>query len=88
MLGIQDNHVSLANCRDWTTLGGLGHTLPYLIPQFHIATAIAVAIVIAELGLIAWVRKRYMDTSFGLAVLQVIVGGALVFTVGVLIGNA
>jgi rubrerythrin len=71
-----------------TTLGGLGHTLPYLIPQFHIATAIAVAIVIAELGLIAWVRKRYMDTSFGLAVLQVIVGGALVFTVGVLIGNA
>ncbi len=73
-----------------TTLGGLGHTLPYLIPQFHIATAIAVAIVIviAKLGLIAWVRKRYMDTSFGLAVLQVIVGGALVFTVGVLIGNA
>ncbi|MDA8110577.1 MAG: rubrerythrin [Betaproteobacteria bacterium] len=71
-----------------TALGGLGHTLPYLIPQFHLATMLAVAVVAVELVAIAWVRQRYMDTPFGLAVLQVIVGGLLVFAAGVLIGQA
>ncbi|MCC6608753.1 MAG: rubrerythrin [Burkholderiales bacterium] len=71
-----------------TALGGLGHTLPYLIPQFHVATALAIAVVVLELIAIAWVRQRYMETSFGLAALQVIVGGLLVFAAGVLIGGA
>ncbi|MHB1618166.1 MAG: VIT1/CCC1 transporter family protein, partial [Metallibacterium sp.] len=71
-----------------TTLGGLGHTLPYLIPNFQVATTLAIAVVIVELLIIAWVRKRYMDAPFGLAVLQVIVGGLLVFALGILIGSA
>ena len=71
-----------------TTLGGLGHTLPYLIPQFHLATTLAIVVVAVELGAIAWVRQRYMETPFGLAVLQVVVGGLLVFAAGVLIGGA
>ncbi len=71
-----------------TALGGLGHTLPYLIPQFHLATTLAIAVVTVELVAIAWVRQHYMETPFGLAVLQVIVGGLLVFAAGVLIGVA
>lgn len=71
-----------------TALGGLGHTLPYLIPHFHLATTLAIAVVVVELVAIAWVRRRYMETPFGLAVLQVIVGGLLVFAAGVLIGVA
>ncbi len=71
-----------------TAVGGLGHTLPYLIPQFHIATTLAIAVVAVELIAIAWVRKRYMETPFGLAVLQVIVGGLVVLAAGVLIGAA
>lgn len=71
-----------------TAAGGLGHTLPYLIPQFHLATTLAFIVVAIELGLIAWIRKRYMDTAFGLAVLQVVVGGLLVFATGILIGSA
>lgn len=71
-----------------TTLGGLGHTLPFLIPHFQLATAIAVAVVAIELVAIAWVRRRYMETPFGLAMLQVVVGGLLVFAAGALIGIA
>lgn len=71
-----------------TALGGLGHTLPYLLPNFHLATLLAFAVVALELVVIAWVRKRFMDTPFGLAVLQVVVGGLLVFATGILIGSA
>ena len=71
-----------------TTLGGVGHALPYLIPHFVTATALAFAVVAVELAAIAWIRNRYMDTSFGLAVTQVVVGGLLVFAVGILIGSA
>ena len=71
-----------------TALGGLGHTLPYLIPNFHLATTLAFLVVGVELIVIAWVRKRFMDASFGLAVLQVVVGGLLVFATGILIGSA
>ena len=71
-----------------TALGGLGHTLPYLIPQFHVATTLAFIVVAIELVAIAWIRKRYMDASFGMAMLQVVVGGALVFAAGILIGSA
>ena len=71
-----------------TTLGGLGHALPYLIPHFWTATAIAAAVVFVELWAIAYVQNRFMETPFWRAALQVVLGGALVFAVGVLIGNA
>lgn len=71
-----------------TTIGGLGHALPYLIPDFWIATNIAFAVVFIELWAIAWIQKKYMDTPFFRAAFQVVLGGALVFAAGVLIGNA
>ena len=70
-----------------TTLGGLGHALPYLIPHFWTATAIAMVVVFVELWAIAWIQNRYMDTPFFRAALQVVLGGALVFAAGVLIGG-
>src|SRR5689334_19023673 len=73
-------------CGLMTTLGGLGHTLPYLIPDFWIATSIALVVVAAELAVIAWVRKRYMDTPLLSAIFQVVVGGVLVFLAGWSIG--
>ena len=73
-------------CGLMTTLGGLGHTLPYLIPSVQTATAVAVGVVMVELGVIAWVRHRYMDTPLGIAIVQVVLGGLLVFVTGVLIG--
>jgi rubrerythrin len=71
-----------------TTIGGLGHALPYLIPDFYIATVIAFAVVAVELAVIAWIRSHYMDTPFLQATFQVVVGGVLVFVVGILIGSA
>jgi rubrerythrin len=75
-------------CGMMTTLGGLGHTLPYLIPDFWTATVIAIAVVVAELAIISWIRWRYMDTPFLSAAFQIVVGGALVFAAGILIGSA
>jgi rubrerythrin len=71
-----------------TALGGLGHTLPYLIPDFWTATMIAAAVVIVELWLIAWIRSRYMDTAFWRATFEVVLGGMIVFAVGILIGSS
>jgi rubrerythrin len=71
-----------------TTLGGVGHTLPYLIGDFRTATAVAIAIVVIELWAIAWIRARYMDTRFLRAVFEVVVGGLIVFAAGILIGSA
>jgi rubrerythrin len=71
-----------------TTIGGLGHALPYLISDFWTATIIATAVVFVELWAIAWVQNRYMETPFLRAALQVVVGGALVFASGILIGSA
>jgi rubrerythrin len=71
-----------------TTAGGLGHTLPYLIPDFHLATIVAIVIVAIELGTISYIRHRYMDTPFLQAAFQVIVGGVLVFLTGWLIGSS
>jgi rubrerythrin len=71
-----------------TTLGGLGHTLPYLIRDFWTATVLAVIIVIIELWAISWVRYRFMDTPFLRAAFQVAVGGFIVFLAGILIGSA
>ena len=75
-------------CGLMTSLGGIGHTLPFLIPQFHIAMTAAVIVVLLELAAITWIRNHYMDTPPLSAALQVGVGGALVFATGVLIGSA
>lgn len=70
-----------------TTIGGMGHALPYLIPDFWTATTIAIVVVFVELWAIAWIQNRYMETPFLRAALQVVLGGALVFAAGVLIGG-
>lgn len=70
-----------------TAVGGLGHALPYLIPDFWIATYLAIAIVFVELWVIAWIQNRYMETTWGRAIFQVVLGGALVFAAGILIGQ-
>jgi rubrerythrin len=75
-------------CGLMTAVGGLGHTLPYLIPHFTTATIFAVIVVVIELGVISWIRMRYMDTPFLRAAFQVVVGGALVFIAGILIGSS
>jgi hypothetical protein len=76
-----------------TTIGGIGHTIPYLVPDslpnaFFIATAIATVIVLIELWAIAWIRAKYMDTPFLQAAFQVVAGGFLVFLAGIFIGSA
>src|SRR5882762_949263 len=71
-----------------TTAGGIGHTLPFLISDFHLATIIAIIVVAVELLVISYIRHRYMDTPFLQAAFQVIVGGVLVFMTGWLIGSA
>src|ERR1700738_1163238 len=71
-----------------TTAGGLGHTLPFLISNFHVAMAIAIVVVAIELTAIAYIRHRYMDTPFLQAAFQVIVGGVLVFLTGYFIGSS
>jgi erythrin-vacuolar iron transport family protein len=75
-------------CGLMTALGGIGHTLPFLIPAFRAAMTAAVIVVLVELGLISWIRHRYMDTPPLSAALQVGLGGALVFITGILIGSA
>ncbi|WP_102223994.1 iron exporter MbfA [Acidimangrovimonas sediminis] len=70
-----------------TALGGLGHALPYLIPDFWTATLVAMVVVVIELWAIAWIQNKFMETPFFRAALQVVVGGALVFATGVLIGG-
>ncbi|MBI1385019.1 MAG: rubrerythrin family protein [Rhizobiales bacterium] len=75
-------------CGIMTAVGGLGHALPYLIPDFWTATTIAFAIVFVELWAIAWIQNRYMETPFVRAVFQIVIGGALVLAAGILIGGA
>ncbi len=77
-------------CGLMTLAGGIFHSLPYLVPvsNFWIATAVAMTIVVVELFAIAWIRNRYMDSPFATSVLQVVVGGALVFAAGILIGSS
>lgn len=70
-----------------TAVGGLGHALPYLIPDFWTATAVAAVVVFLELWAIAFIQNRYMETPFLRAVFQVVVGGSLVLAAGILIGN-
>src|SRR5271169_6265963 len=75
-------------CGALTPLGGVGHTLPFLLPSFHMALAVAFVVVLVELGVITWIRHRYMDTPTFSAAMQVALGGALVFATGVLIGSS
>jgi len=75
-------------CGAMTTAGGLGHTLPFLIQNVNVATIMAVAVVCVELGVIAWIRHKYMDSPWTTATLQVVLGGLLVFLVGMLIGKS
>jgi rubrerythrin len=75
-------------CGLMTTVGGLGHALPYLIPHFLAATVLAFVVVAVELAVISWIRTRYMDTPFLQAAYQVVVGGVLVFAAGILIGSS
>jgi erythrin-vacuolar iron transport family protein len=74
-------------CGLMTTLGGIGHTLPFLIPDFAVAMWVAMGVVAIELGVIAWIRNRYMDTPLLSAIFQVVLGGVLVFLAGVIIGS-
>ena len=71
-----------------TALGGLGHALPYLIPSFWTATALALVVVFVELWAIVWIQNKYMETPFLRATFQVVLGGALVLAAGILIGGA
>lgn len=71
-----------------TSIGGIGHTLPYLFKDFATATTLAIIVVMIELWAIAWIRSRYMDTKFLQAVFEVVVGGLIVFAAGILIGSA
>jgi len=71
-----------------TTIGGLGHALPFLIPDFWTATVIAITMVVVELAVITWIQNRFMETPLFRAAFQVALGGALVFAAGILIGNA
>ena len=75
-------------CGVMTAAGGIGHTLPFLIPAFWTAMVVAICVVIIELGVISWVRWKYMDTPPLSAALQVAFGGALVFAVGITIGSS
>jgi VIT1/CCC1 family predicted Fe2+/Mn2+ transporter len=75
-------------CGLMTALGGIGHSLPFLISNFHAAMTAAIVIVLVELAVITWIRHRYMDTPPLSAALQVGLGGALVFATGVLIGSS
>ena len=77
-----------AVCGLMTAAGGLGHTLPFLIPTFQAAFTVAVCVVVVELVIISWIRHHYMDTRFLSAAFQVIVGGLLVFFAGMLIGSS
>jgi VIT1/CCC1 family predicted Fe2+/Mn2+ transporter len=77
-----------AICGLMTTLGGIGHTLPFLIRNFYLATWVAVVVVAIELAVIAWIRNHYMDTPLLSAIFQVVLGGVLVFLAGIAIGSA
>jgi hypothetical protein len=75
-------------CGGMTAIGGLGHTLPFLIPDFSLALIVAGCVVAAELGAISYIRHRFMDTPLLAASFQVVVGGVLVFIAGIIIGSS
>ncbi|MFO1104464.1 MAG: ferritin family protein [Amaricoccus sp.] len=70
-----------------TAIGGLGHALPFLIPEIRVAVAVAVAVVFVELWAITWIQNRYMETPWLRAAIQVLIGGGLVLATGMMIGS-
>jgi hypothetical protein len=77
-----------AVCGAMTAAGGLGHTLPYIIPDFSVATIVSVCVVAAELAIISFIRHRFIHTPFLAAACQLVVGGVLVFLAGIAIGSS
>ena len=75
-------------CGLMTFVGAAGHTLPFLLPSYHGAMTVAIIVVIVELLAIAWIRHRYMETPLLKAAFQIVVGGAVVFVAGIMIGNS
>lgn len=75
-------------CGGMTLLGGVGHTIPFLIDDFRLAMLVATTVVVVELAVIAWVRHRYMETPLVKAALQIVLGGAVVFLAGIAIGSS
>ena len=75
-------------CGLMTAIGGIGHTLPFLYPNFTVATTLATVVVVVELAVIAWIRHRFMESPWFSATMQVMLGGILVFLAGVLIGSS
>jgi hypothetical protein len=71
-----------------TLLGGVAHTIPFLIDDFRLAMLVATAVVVVELAVIAWVRHRYMETPLVKAALQIVLGGVVVFLAGIAIGSS
>jgi VIT1/CCC1 family predicted Fe2+/Mn2+ transporter len=71
-----------------TMIGGMFHTLPFLIPNLHTALTLAYVVVVLELIAISWIRRKYMNSPLGRTMIQVVFGGALVFAVGIFLGNA
>jgi VIT1/CCC1 family predicted Fe2+/Mn2+ transporter len=71
-----------------TMIGGMFHTLPFLIPNLHTALTLAYVVVVMELIAISWIRRKYMNSPLGRTMIQVVFGGALVFAVGIFLGNA
>ena len=75
-------------CGLMTFVGAAGHTLPFLLPSYHAAMTLAIIVVIVELLAIAWIRYKYMNTPLLKAAFQIVVGGAIVFVAGIMIGNS
>lgn len=75
-------------CGSMTFIGAAGHTLPFLLSSFQVALTAAIIVVLVELVTIAWIRNRYMDTVLTKAFLQIVLGGAIVFIAGILIGSS
>ena len=77
-----------AICGVATFFGGIFHTLPFLMKDFHLALLAAYAVVGVELMLIAWIRFHFMETPFWKSVVQVVLGGLLVLGVCIAFGSA
>jgi VIT1/CCC1 family predicted Fe2+/Mn2+ transporter len=75
-------------CGLMTFVGAAGHTFPFLISSFRLALNIAIIVVIVELLIIAWIRNKYMHTDLIKAIIQIVIGGIIVFLAGVLIGRS
>jgi VIT1/CCC1 family predicted Fe2+/Mn2+ transporter len=69
-----------------TFLGGVLHTLPFLIPQFRSAVLLAIAVVALELLALAWIRRRFLGAGFLSSFVSVTLGGVIIATIGAALG--